>query len=307
MDPPFRKIPLMTTALLPVRGAAKSAPSWLPRLWMWLAAAAALLAAAGSVVGLSPAADIYGQETADLADQATAQDLVNLLLVAPLVLILGWRAHRGHLSAYLGWLGCVAFTVYNYAIYAFSIHFGPLFLVWIGVLGLSLFALLGSLATVDTHAIKACFAGRPLRWPGWFLIVAAALFTLLWLSEILPDLLAQRPSTSASQWNVPTSPVHVFDLAFFLPAAATSGVLLLLRHRWGYATAAGQLTWLALTCLPIVVTSFVADARGHQPAWAVIGHHRAHALGALVTTLVWVLRAARPDGRPPEPLRRTEG
>jgi hypothetical protein len=57
-------------------------------------------------------------------------------------------------------------------------------------------------------------------------------FTLLWLSQIVPDLLAHRPSTSASQWNVPTNPVHVLDLAFFLPAAAASGVLLLRRHRW---------------------------------------------------------------------------
>ena len=157
--------PIDDTAMTPL-AASEPAPSWLPRRWMGLAAAAALLAAVGSVVGLSSAANIYGQETASLADQATAQDLVNLLLVAPLVLVLGWRAHRGHLAAYLGWLGCVAFTVYNYAIYAFSIHFGPLFLVWIGVLGLSIFALLGSLATVDTSAIKACFAGRPLRWPG---------------------------------------------------------------------------------------------------------------------------------------------
>jgi hypothetical protein len=272
---------------------------------MGLAAAAALLAAVGSVVGLSSATTIYGQETASLADQATAQDLVNLLLVAPLVLVLGWRAHRGHLAAYFGWLGCVTFTVYNYAIYAFSIRFGPLFLVWIGVLGLSIFALIGSLATVDTSAIKACFAGRPLRWPGWFLIIVAALFTLLWLSEILPDLLAQRPSTSASQLNVPTNPVHVLDLAFFLPAAATTGVLLLRRHRWGYATAAGQLTWLALTCMPIVVTPLVADARGHQPGWAVIVP-----IGVMLlvagTTLGWVLRATRPDDHPSEPLRRAE-
>jgi hypothetical protein len=199
----------------------------------------------------------------------------------------------------------VTFTVYNYAIYAFSIHFGPLFLVWIGVLGLSIFALIGSLATVDTSAIKACFAGRPLHWPGWFLIGAAALFTLLWLSQILPDLLAQRPSRSASEWNVPTSPVHVMDLAFFLPAAATTGVLLLRRHRWGYATAAGQLTWLALTCLPVMVTPLVADARGHQPGWAVVVPIVVMLLVA-GTTLGWVLRAARPDGRPPEPLRRTE-
>lgn len=91
----------------------------MPRLWRWLAAVAALLAATGSVVGSLPAADIYGQETEILADQATSQDLVNLLLVAPMLLVLGWRVHRAHLAAYVGWLGCLGFTVYNYAIYAF--------------------------------------------------------------------------------------------------------------------------------------------------------------------------------------------
>lgn len=272
---------------------------------MWLAAAAALLAATGSVVGLSSATAIYGQETADLADQAAAQDLVNLLVVAPLILVLGWRAHRGHVRAYFGWLGCLGFTIYNYAIYAFSIHFGPLFLVWVGVLGLSTFALLGSLATVDATAIKASFAGRTLRWAGWFLIVAATLFALLWLSEILPDLTAHRPSSSVSQWNVPTNPVHVLDLAVFLPAAATSGVLVLRRHRWGYSTAAAQLTWLALTCLPILITPFVADARDHQPGWAVTAPIGLMLAGAGVT-LAWVLRAASADVHPADPHRPSE-
>jgi len=111
--------------------------------WFWLSSAAALLAAIGSVVGLSLPANIFGQETTVLADAATAQDLVNLLLVAPLLVVLGWRAHRGHIRAHLVWVGCLAFTVYNYAIYAFSIHFGPLFLVWVAVLGLSMFTLIG--------------------------------------------------------------------------------------------------------------------------------------------------------------------
>jgi hypothetical protein len=82
--------------------------------------------------------------------------------------------------------------------------------------------------------------------------------------------LAGDPSTSASDWKIPTNPVHVLDLAFFLPAASASGVLLLRRHRVGYATAPGQLTWVALTCLPILVTPLVAESRGHEPGWAVM-------------------------------------
>ena len=262
-------------------------------LWFWLATAAALLAAAGSAVGLLATQAIYGQETAALADAATAQDLVNLVLVAPLLAFLGWWARRGHLSAYLSWLGCLSFTVYNYAIYAFSIHFGPLFLVWVAVLGLATFALLGGLATADADAIKACFNGRPMRAPAWFLIVVPALFALLWLREIITDLLARAPSSSASAWLVPTNPVHVLDLAFFIPAAITSGVLLLHRHRLGYATAVGQLTWLALTCLPILATPLVATSRGHIPGWAVVGPVGGILLAG-IAALIWLLRQAGP-------------
>jgi hypothetical protein len=238
---------------------------WLPRPWWWLTLSVALLAAAGRL-----AADrIYNQETSVLFDQATAQDVVTLLPVAPLLAFLAVSARRGSLSAFLCLPGLLAFTVYNYAIYAFSIHFGPLFLVWVAILGLSIFALVGAPATADMPAIKQRFAGRAMPRPAWFLIVVAVLFVLLWLSEIVPSLLAGDPSRSARDWNVPTNPVHVLDLAFFLPAAVTSGILLLRRRPLGYATAAGQLVWIALTCVPILITPLVANARGHAPGWAV--------------------------------------
>jgi len=238
---------------------------WLPRPWWWLTLSVALLAAAG----LLAADRIYNQETSVLFDQATAQDVVTLLPVAPLLAYLAVSARRGSLSAFLCLPGLLAFTVYNYAIYAFSIHFGPLFLVWVAILGLSIFALVGALATADMPAIKQRFAGRAMPRPAWFLIVVAVLFVLLWLSEIVPSLLAGDPSRSARDWNVPTNPVHVLDLAFFLPAAVTSGILLLRRRPLGYATAAGQLVWIALTCVPILITPLVANARGHAPGWAV--------------------------------------
>lgn len=265
-----------------------------PRVWFLMATASASLAAAGSLIGLMAAGDVYGRETTVLADAAAAQDWVNLLLVAPMVVVLGRRARLGSLRAHLTWLGCLAFTVYNYAIYAFSIHFGPLFLVWLAVLGTATFALIGGLATVDWPAIGV--HQRPLRGTALFLIGAAALFALLWLSEIVPDLLAGDPSRSAADWRVPTNPVHVLDLAFFLPALATSGFLLLRRRPWGYATAPGQLTWLALTCLPILVTPMVAQARGHEAGWAVTAP-----IGlVLLATLVALARVLGRMAAPPD-------
>jgi hypothetical protein len=239
-------------------------------LWRWLSAAAAGLAAVGSIAGFLAGDRVYGGETTVLADAAAAQDAVNLVLVVPLLVGLGIAASRGSVAAYLGWLGCLAFTVYNYAIYAFSVHFGPLFLLWTAVLGLSTFALIGGLATLNVAAVESRYAGRGMPVTAWLLIVVAALFAGLWLSEIVPDLLAGGGSRSARDWNVPTNPVHVLDLALFLPAVTASGVLVLRRRPLGYTTAPGQLALLALTCLPILVTPLVADLRGHPPGWAVM-------------------------------------
>jgi asparagine N-glycosylation enzyme membrane subunit Stt3 len=75
----------------------------LPRLWMWLSLATALIAAAGSVAGLLAADRIYGQETVTLADAAAAQDAVNLAIVVPLIVVLGIWASRGSVRAYVCW------------------------------------------------------------------------------------------------------------------------------------------------------------------------------------------------------------
>lgn len=186
-------------------------------------------------------------------------------------------------------------TTYNYAIYSFSIHFGPLFLVWVAVLGLSLFALITGLAGLHPTEVRARFGDHRQRLSGWFLVSGAVLFTLVWVREIVPDLASGRASTSAADWSVPTNPVHVLDLAFFLPAVCITGLLLLRRHWLGYATAAAQLVFLALTCLPIVLTPVVAASRGHVAVWAIMGPIGVIAVG-IITVLGWFLRPRKRGG-----------
>jgi hypothetical protein len=105
---------------------------------------------------------------------------------------------------------------------------------------------------------------------GWFLIVVAAVFTALWLSSIIPAVLAGDVPAGARELGLPSNPVHVLDLAFYLPAAFTSGVLLLRGRAWAYASGPGLLVFFALTGLPILFTPFIANARGDAPGWAVL-------------------------------------
>ena len=149
-------------------------------------------------------------------------------------------------------------------------HFGPLFLPWVAVFGLSTYALLGGAATLDTAAAKKWFAGQVLALTGWVLVVLAAFFALLWLSEIVPDLIGGNPSRSALDYKVPADPGSLLDLAIYIPAVFASGFMLLRRHPLGYASAPEALVFLVLTCVPIVLTPWVADARGHAAGWAVV-------------------------------------
>ncbi len=264
----------------------------LPRLWAGLAGASALLSFVGAVAGLLAPGRVYAGNTTALADTATAQDLAGLV-VAPGLLLLAYAAHRGHLRAWLVLLGVLFFTAYNYAIYAFSLSFGPLFLLWVATWGLSVFALLGAAASVPASAVADRFTRAGVRAPGWFLIAAATLFTLLWLSEIVPDLLAGRPSTSAAALRLPTNPVHVLDLGICLPAVAATGVLLLRRHRLGSVSAVGLLVFLALTCGPILLTPAVTQARGHETTWSVVGPIGVVAVATLLV-LARLLLSLRP-------------
>ena len=116
-------------------------------------------------------------------------------------------ALRGSLRAYLVWLGVVAFTVYSYVIYAFSVPFGPLFPLWAAVLGISLFSLIGGLHDVDADAAARRFtSSRTVRVSAWFLLVVAGLFALLWLSEDVPALLAGSSPPSVVDMALPTNP-----------------------------------------------------------------------------------------------------
>ncbi|HTP02140.1 MAG TPA: hypothetical protein VMJ64_12270 [Anaerolineales bacterium] len=261
-------------------------------LWIWLSVAAALLAVVGNVLAFS-LSSIYAGLTPAFLPQAIAQDAASLLIVSPLWLVLAVLALRGSLRAYLLWLGVLTFTVYNYVIYTFSVPFGPLYPVWVAVLGLTLFALIGGVATTDHQAIQRAFTSpAAVKAVGWFLIVVSILFAFLWLSDDVPALLAGSTPQSLIAEGLPTNPVHTLDLAFFLPAVIITGVMLLKRFPLGYTLAPSFLVFLILTGVPILITPIVQARRGEIPGWSVVPP-----IGILTVLLlgllVWLMSTVR--------------
>lgn len=263
------------------------------RTWLWLSIVAGLLAAIGNVAGLR-VPSIYAKLTPAFLPQAYAQDIANLGVGAPAMIVLAVLSLRGSLRAYLLWLGVVIFTVYNYFIYAFSVPFGPLFFLWVAVLGLCLYALIGGTVSARHEAIRARFT-RPgrVRALAWVLIVACALFALVWLSEDVPAWMGGHTPASVAQMGIPTNPVHVLDLAFFLPAGFLTGVMLLRGVPLGYTLVSALVVFMILTGIPILLTPPVQAAIGQIAAWGVflpIGTITV----VLAVLLAWLVASVRP-------------
>jgi len=263
-------------------------------VWLWLSIVAALLAVSGSIIALV-VDRIYADLSPVFLPQALAQDIANLALISPAWLILAALALRGSLRAFLLWLGVLTFTIYNYVIYTFSIPFGPLFLLWVAVLGLCIFALIGGITSVDHRTVAASFTSRrAVVVVAWFLVVTAVFFSLLWLSEDVPALMAGDTPQSLNDMALPTNPVHILDLGFFLPAVIATGVLLLKRKPITYTLAPAFIVFIILTGVPILLTPIVTAARGETATWAVVVPIGTLTL-AWLGVLVWLLSTIRTD------------
>jgi hypothetical protein len=70
-----------------------------------------------------------------------------------------------------------------------------------------------------------------------FFIAVVLSFRCLWLSDIIPALLQDRTPVVLEEVGLPVNPVHVLDLAFFLPAMACVSILLWRKKALGFVLA----------------------------------------------------------------------
>lgn len=205
---------------------------------------------------------VYELETENWRAQGIGQDIVNLA-VFPALVLFAWLARRGSVRAYVAWLGAVIYCAYTFMIYAFALHFGPLFLAYVAILSASMFALGASLLDVVTGRIRVIGIGdRARRFVSIVLLVIGTMFAALWLSEIIPALLEDRVPAALEDAGLATNPVYVLDLALLLPAAIWVGIALRRRRPWADVIAPALLIGTAWIGLGIVSAMVTMAARG---------------------------------------------
>ncbi|MCA2001035.1 MAG: hypothetical protein LDL51_04135 [Chloroflexi bacterium] len=175
---------------------------------------------------------LYYYDTVSSAAQMQANDLITLTVGLPLLAVSAWMAFRGSLRGRLLLTGTLAFILYTYMSMATLAAFNALFLAYVALFALSLYAFIFCMMSFDLDGLPERFSENlPRGWIAGLNFVVAGFLSLAWLGRVLAPL---------TQGSVPplengiTMVIQFMDLALIVPAAALGGILLLRRSTWGY-------------------------------------------------------------------------
>jgi len=175
-------------------------------------------------------------------------DLVNLIAVAPILLIAMWLAHRGSIRAHLVWLAMLTYAAYGYAYYIFGPTFNDFFLIHVAIFVLAIVALGFGFGGLDLTALAPRFKSAWLpRVVAGFLVGAMVFMIGNYTAEILQHMGGGELPTDVlpfAEWRVHLG--YALDLSLLAPSAVIAGILLWQRLLWGHAVATVELVFLCV-------------------------------------------------------------
>ncbi len=215
-------------------------------------------------------------------------DAVTLFLAVPILAASLFFSARGSLKAQLIWMGALDYMLYNYAFYLFGASFNAFFLIYVALLGLSIFALILGLMNLDVNGIRQQFrAGTPVKWiGGYFLFVAFGLSAVYLMQSISFIFTGQLPSIVTISQH-PTSIVFAMDLTLLVPWLVVGALWLMKRQPWGFVIAGilsvkGPLYTLVLAINTVLVMNAGLATAAELPLWVMLT-----LLGSLASGLLY--------------------
>jgi hypothetical protein len=212
----------------------------------------------------------YSAETPNWTAQAVGQDIFDLFLVVPFLMITVIFIRQKSRKALLLWSGAILYLIYSFVIYCFAVHFNNLFIVYCAILGLSFYAfmyyLVGQLRRSAADWFEETVSVKSV---GYYFIVISCIFYLLWLSEIVPATINGTTPKNIIEMGLLTNPVHALDLSVVLPGIFVTGILVLKKKTLGMLLAPAVLVFMILMDITIGGLNIIMQIRGLEGSYMI--------------------------------------
>jgi len=176
---------------------------------------------------------LYKYNSQRMVAEGVGWDYFTLIVAIPLMLLLLPRIYRYSLRAKLFAIGLLLYFFYQYFMYALGWAFGPLFLLFIFIFGLSLIGVVWIISLIDvselTNDITDSFPRKSIAFLCYFIGV---LLIFMWLKRIVAGL--QGDLEEGMLLGQTTMVIQALDLGLIVPLAIFTGILVIKRKPLGY-------------------------------------------------------------------------
>lgn len=176
---------------------------------------------------------LYKYNSQRMVAEGVGWDYFTLIVAIPLMLLLLPRIYRYSLRAKLFAIGLLLYFFYQYFMYALGWAFGPLFLLFIFIFGLSLIGVVWIISLIDvselTNDITDSFPRKSIAFLCYFI---AVLLIFMWLKRIVAGL--QGDLEEGMLLGQTTMVIQALDLGLIVPLAIFTGMLVIKRKPLGY-------------------------------------------------------------------------
>ncbi len=183
---------------------------------------------------------LYFYDTVSSTAQMQGNDLITLVVGLPLLAVSTWMAFRGSLRGRLLLTGTLGFILYTYLSMATLASFNALFIVYIALFTLSMYAFIFCMMSFDLQNLPNRFSEKlPRGWIAGLMFAVAGFLALAWLGRIFAAL---QPDAIPALENTTTMVIQFMDLGVIAPAAILGGILILRRSAWGFLLSSIMMT-----------------------------------------------------------------
>jgi hypothetical protein len=205
----------------------------------------AILVASASIAALLDSSTFY--PTDEFLRSFVSNDVVNLVIGLPILLVSLWLTWRGKLIGLLLWPGALFFMLYNSLIYVLALPMNIIFLLHLAVVTICVYSLITLVASMDGKAIQQRLSGVvPERLGGAVLAGMGLLFFLQVINAIISALISQAQIAETDR------ALHTADF-LITPAWIIGGVFLWKRKAFGYLTGLGLLFQASMLFVGLIV------------------------------------------------------
>jgi hypothetical protein len=183
------------------------------------------------------------------------QDLLSLLSV-PVLIGAVFLTRRKVMMGPVIWTGILLYITYAYALLAFGAVYTSLFLLYIALMGLSIYSMIILVSTIDDEMYQDRLAAMgSVKAKGIYLISLGTVVGIVWILILLRTMITSQPIIGINT-------VYVLDLTILLPAFILVGIRQLRRIAWRYFLAEVLFVKAVTLGLAIILGNLFSIASG---------------------------------------------